>query len=620
MNFFIFFIVSSLFATEIFATEILHFSTDNINDNEIIKKLCDENKKSICINSVSLDTSPKIRENKYFKFLYFDGNDFLEMKNYEKLNTNKLTYFIVFKQKNIKFSNIQNLLRTSYKMDIKNSSKFWGTFLKNDTIFSHVRNKKGQFISLNQGVSIENWHVLSVSWANGKLKQWIDGDYYAGASNLAEEIILKNHSLLRIGANADLKAKEFFNGYIAEIIILNEDMTSDTSNKRKSIENQLLEKYINKINLSNKFAEFSFNNSLIFKRKKEKNFYRIPKIFELPNGDIIVESTLKLGSNRDHGVTEKKFFKISKDDGVTWESFKISEEFNIPAVLDIKSKKMFLFESIYPKFTINGKNFSERYNVNNSRKSIESGSKIVLHTYEFKNNEIKISKKDMTNKFFIYPNYGVVNFFGRGIQLKIGKYKDRILIPCRFYGKKFKNVGKNAHNAIIYSDNHGKSWKWGGVTQGFTGEGNLIELSNGNILFINRNHNQKNSGYRSFAISKDGGVAFTEFGIYKDLPSPRVYSSLARYSYEPSIILFSSPSISIRGRTVAPLEGRRNMSVFISYDEGKSWKQKIIDNSKSGYSDMIVTKNGTIICVYETGDKSFAENIKIFRIKLDKLR
>jgi sialidase-1 len=47
---------------------------------------------------------------------------------------------------------------------------------------------------------------------------------------------------------------------------------------------------------------------------------------------------------------------------------------------------------------------------------------------------------------------------------------------------------------------------------------------------------------------------------------------------------------------------RKNLTVYLSYDEGASWPVKrTMEPESSGYSDMAVLHDGTILCLYETG-------------------
>jgi sialidase-1 len=47
---------------------------------------------------------------------------------------------------------------------------------------------------------------------------------------------------------------------------------------------------------------------------------------------------------------------------------------------------------------------------------------------------------------------------------------------------------------------------------------------------------------------------------------------------------------------------RRNLTVKLSYDESETWPvQKTIEPGWSGYSDLAVANDGTILCFYERG-------------------
>jgi sialidase-1 len=72
-------------------------------------------------------------------------------------------------------------------------------------------------------------------------------------------------------------------------------------------------------------------------------------------------------------------------------------------------------------------------------------------------------------------------------------------------------------------------------------------------------------------------------------------------------LLFSNPSDPIH---------RVNMTVRISYDEGKTWPvAKVIKKGPGGYSSLTVLADGTIGLVYESSDP--LGNIAFVRFNLD---
>ena len=49
--------------------------------------------------------------------------------------------------------------------------------------------------------------------------------------------------------------------------------------------------------------------------------------------------------------------------------------------------------------------------------------------------------------------------------------------------------------------------------------------------------------------------------------------------------------------------GRENMTIRLSYDEGKTWPvAKVLEKCSSAYSDLAVLPDGRIACLYEADD------------------
>ena len=107
-------------------------------------------------------------------------------------------------------------------------------------------------------------------------------------------------------------------------------------------------------------------------------------------------------------------------------------------------------------------------------------------------------------------------------------------------------LDSEAHNAVIYSDDHGETWRWGGSSQGYVGEACIVELADAAVYMNNRNHDPRSLGYRSWCISRDGGESFTEFGVDRMLIEGRCHAALTRYpaaaQQGDGRILFSNPA------------------------------------------------------------------------------
>ncbi len=178
---------------------------------------------------------------------------------------------------------------------------------------------------------------------------------------------------------------------------------------------------------------------------------------------------------------------------------------------------------------------------------------------------------------------------GVGIQLQQGPHKGRLVIPCDHTSED----GFGSH--IIFSDDHGANWELGGVVQGGCNECQVVELADGTLMLNARVHVGKR-GNRGIATSKDGGTTWTEF--YRDpaLIEPVCQASLIRHSS--GALVFSNPASS----------ERVNMTVRVSYDEGKTWPAaKQLHAGPSAYSCLTELPNGDIGCFYEGGETKYGE-------------
>lgn len=141
------------------------------------------------------------------------------------------------------------------------------------------------------------------------------------------------------------------------------------------------------------------------------------------------------------------------------------------------------------------------------------------------------------------------------------------------------------------------------------------QLDNGWLYMNMRNNHRSIGAFRAVTYSKDGGENWmgTEYdhipktgssnfwrdiGYDSTLISPRVQSSILRYSSDKdetgvSRLLFSNP---------ADTSVRKNGTLRISYDEGKSWIHGFqYESEASQYSDLVVNRNNSIGILYEKG-------------------
>jgi sialidase-1 len=189
---------------------------------------------------------------------------------------------------------------------------------------------------------------------------------------------------------------------------------------------------------------------------------------------------------------------------------------------------------------------------------------------------------------------------GIGIQLRHGPHKGRLILPAN-YRESF-NKREPSWSHIVHSDDHGETWKVGGKLGKYTNECQVVEITEDGkpgLLFNARNHwgragVPQRSGKRLASRSLDGGLTWSQEEMDPALSDPPCQASIFRYSWATdghrSRILFSNPA--------GP--GRTNLTIRLSYDEGRTWPvEKLVYGGSAAYSCLTRLPDGKIGVVYE---------------------
>jgi sialidase-1 len=160
------------------------------------------------------------------------------------------------------------------------------------------------------------------------------------------------------------------------------------------------------------------------------------------------------------------------------------------------------------------------------------------------------------------------------------------------------------YDGIIYSDDHGQTWKLGGTAPGDWNETQVVELLDGSLLFSRRK-----SPNRVFLYSKDVGQTWSQPVPQPDLPDPDCQGSMIRFTredqgYTKNRLLFANPvsGAIAAGSVESDPRGRFNVTVRMSYDEGKTWPvERRILTGPGAYSSMAVFPDGSVGILFETG-------------------
>ena len=310
-----------------------------------------------------------------------------------------------------------------------------------------------------------------------------------------------------------------------------------------------------------------FNTSMV----DSVNCYRIPAIVTAPNGDLIAAIDERVPNCGDLKFSKEINLVIrrSTDNGKTWlpiervVDFPYGQSASDPSmIVDNETNEIFMF--------YNFMDLDKELNVYylHVTKSSDDG-KTWSDPEDITS---QIAKPEWHNDFKFITS-------GRGIQTKDGR-----LLHCMV------NLESGIH--VFGSDDHGKTWFFIDVPLKPADESKIVELVDGTLV-VNARVNK--GGMRYIHTSKDQGKTWiTE--PQPQLVDPGCNASIIRYTsiedgYKKNRLLFSNAN---------DPEKRENMTVRISYDEGKTWsKGKTIYKGSSAYSDLTILKNGDIGLFFE---------------------
>ncbi len=198
---------------------------------------------------------------------------------------------------------------------------------------------------------------------------------------------------------------------------------------------------------------------------------------------------------------------------------------------------------------------------------------------------------------------------GHGIQMRNGRLLAAIWLSL--------GTGAMAHRpsvtSTIYSDDKGRTWHAGGIAVPDTpdwvypNETAAIQLTDGRVMLNVRTESKAQR--RLIVYSKDGSTKWSHPEFQPQLLEPICFGSMVRLSSKSTggrnRILFVNPDNLSRAdgkEQPGKSRDRKNLTVQLSYDEGKDWSMKrVVEPGAAGYSDLAVLPDRDILCWYEKG-------------------
>lgn len=346
--------------------------------------------------------------------------------------------------------------------------------------------------------------------------------------------------------------------------------------------------------------------TLVFEGGKEGHkIYRIPAIINLPSGDLLAFAEGRVYGSDDYGDVNL-VFKRSKDQGTTWSTLELLVDYdslqagNPAPVVD-------LFDPAYPAgvvylFYNTGNNHEYDIRMNRGVREIWMIRSLDLGISW--QNPINItSQTHLPNHPEFNPKYvssadwrHYANTPGHAFQFQEGKYRGRIYVPANHsQGPPQEGfLDYNAHG--FYSDDHGKTFNLStSVPIPGSNESIAAPLSENRMIMSIRNQ-AGNIRSRILAYSSDGGVNWDESYFDPNLPDPVCQASILNIGKVNGKVILAHSN-------AADTEYRNNLTIKISYDEGKSWPKSILVDANeaeknkawTAYSDLVSLQNQTQI-------------------------
>lgn len=317
------------------------------------------------------------------------------------------------------------------------------------------------------------------------------------------------------------------------------------------------------------------------------NYYRIPALLTLKNGDILAFADYRYNGADDLPNMIEVHVRKSTNNGTNWRIVNMVTPIShskrdghgdIGVVLDRNTGDVVTVVA-------SGQGFFQS----------TASDPIRIKVIRSKNNgNTWLAPVDITSQIYgkdckdpVRKNWqGAFSTSGNGIQMLNG----RIMFVLVVRETKATDL-KSVKNYIMYSDDGGYNWKVGGSPKNPRGgnEAKVAELNDGSLLMhIRWTPNRLQS--RSY----DNGITWTDATVVNDIPASSsngdliVYTSkLNGYDKNRLITLVDSRPWG---------SGNPGIPVFyVSYDEGITWtKKRTLWNGNAGYSSLAILKDGSI--------------------------
>ena len=342
--------------------------------------------------------------------------------------------------------------------------------------------------------------------------------------------------------------------------------------------------------------------------------YRIPAIIHTPDGVLLAFAEGRFNGSDDFGNIDI-VLKRSTDHGKTWG--KISSVANYDKLQAGNPAPVIdLLDPLYPQ----GRIFLFYNTGNNHEGEVRKGKGIREVYYKTSvdggiswSGPVNISTQvHKPNQPGANPAYNFkedwrsyANTPGHAMQFTYSLFKGRIYVAANHSEGEAKAGGADYFAHGFFTDDHGKTFKLSEtVPLAGSNESSAAELSNGSLILNSRNQ-KGDIKARIVALSKNGGATWDSVYFDHNLPDPVCEGTILNIGKQNGkrILAFCN---------AADINDRNNLTLRISYDEGRTWSKSYLVDGSSGpdkkdfaaYSDIVAVTKNKIGVLYEKGDYS----------------
>ncbi|WP_316813269.1 sialidase family protein [Pedobacter heparinus] len=318
--------------------------------------------------------------------------------------------------------------------------------------------------------------------------------------------------------------------------------------------------------------------------------YRIPGMVTTDKGTLISVYDIRYDNDRDLPGNIDVGMSRSTDGGKTWDAMRNIMDMGGPADNSGSGDPSILFDPVTKTIWVSALWSKGNRSIAGSGPGLspeETGQFLVSSS---KDDGLTWTKPYSITNQVKNPEWRL--FFpgpGNGIAMTDGK----IVFPAQYW-----DAAKMPHSTLIYSDDHGKSWRGAVGAKSNTTEAQLVETTPGTLMLNMRDNRGK---FRSVATTKDMGQSWMEHVTsYSALADPVCMASLIKANVKfkgvsKDVLFFSNLNISTPPRA--------HTTIKASLDLGETWQPLnllYLDERKSyGYSALTKIDDQTLGLLYE---------------------